>query len=66
MAVNDKELTVVIVDDVIATGGTLKATIQLCEKNNFKVNSIAALINLKFLNSLSDCEYKINSVLNYE
>lgn len=66
IAVNDKELTVVIVDDVIATGGTLKATILLCEKNNFKVNSIAALINLKFLNTLSDSEYKINSVLNYE
>jgi adenine phosphoribosyltransferase len=66
MAVNNKELTVIIVDDVIATGGTLKATIQLCEKNNFKVNCVAALINLKFLNNLSDGKYKINSVLNYD
>lgn len=66
MAVNDKEKTVVIVDDVIATGGTLKATIQLCQKNNFKVEAVSALINLKFLNSLSDEAHTIHSVLNYE
>ncbi len=66
MAVNDKQLNVVIVDDVIATGGTLKATIQLCEKNNFNVKAVSALINLKFLNTLIDEKHNIKSVLNYE
>jgi len=66
MAVNDKNLRVIIVDDVIATGGTLNATIQLCEKNNFEVKGISALINLKFLNDLTNSKYKLQSVLNYE
>jgi adenine phosphoribosyltransferase len=66
MRVNDKPLNVVLVDDVLATGGTLKATLNLCKNNNYNVKAISMLINLKFLNSL-DKEYdNIHSVLNYE
>ena len=63
---NDENLNVVIVDDVLATGGTLKAAINLCERNNFHVKGISMLMNLKFLNSLDQEIDNIHSVLNYE
>ncbi len=66
MRVNEEKLNVVIVDDVLATGGTLKASMNLCQKNNYNVVAVSMLINLKFLNSL-DQEYSfIHSVLTYE
>lgn len=41
---------VVIVDDLLATGGTANATIQLVEKLGTKVEACAFLIELDFLN----------------
>jgi adenine phosphoribosyltransferase len=66
MAINDEPTNVVIIDDVIATGGTLRAAIELCRKNNFNIISVGALINLKFLNDLDKDDVQINSVLNYD
>ena len=66
MRVNNEKLNVVLVDDVLATGGTLKATLNLCKNNNYDVKAIAMLINLKFLNSLDKEIDNIHSVLNYE
>ena len=47
----EKEQRVVIIDDVLATGGTLTACIDLVQ-NNFQVNlvEVAFLIELAFLN----------------
>ena len=58
---------VVIVDDLIATGGTLEAIIKLVEKLGGEVVKICTLIELPDLNArkrLSD--YNISSVVKFE
>ncbi len=56
---------VIIVDDVIATGGTLSASIKLCNKANLEIHGCLALINLSFLNDLKNSEIPIKSVFEY-
>ena len=47
---------VLIVDDVLATGGTARATAQLVERIGGKVVGIACLLELSFLNGRSQLE----------
>lgn len=57
---------VVIIDDLLATGWTAKASIQLIEKLGWIVKSLNFIINLKFLNWEKNLEwYKINSLIEY-
>jgi len=65
MAVNSKKSKVLLVDDVLATGGTLRAAIKLCEGNNYQVVASSVFINLSFLNNYSSSGQKIHSVLTY-
>jgi len=44
---------VLIVDDVLATGGTLRATCHLCEKSGHSIAGITTLINLATLNQFN-------------
>jgi adenine phosphoribosyltransferase len=42
----------VMVDDVVATGGTMTAAAQLCVRSGFQVNALVALIDLKLIPEL--------------
>ncbi len=58
---------VVIIDDLLATGGTVKATIKLCERLGAKVVGIACLIELVDLKGRQLLEgYDVLSLMEYE
>lgn len=58
---------VVIVDDLIATGGTIKASCELVEKLGGEVAGIVALIELCGLNGREKLEgYRVETALQYE
>ncbi len=65
LIVNTKPANVVLVDDVLATGGTLRAAMKLCEKNHYHVVNMSLLINLTFLNKFKEEGLPVVSVLNY-
>ncbi len=57
---------VLIVDDLLATGGTTEATIKLVEKLGGKIVGIAFLIELTFLNGRDKLNgHPITSILKY-
>lgn len=57
---------VMVIDDVLATGGTLGAAIGLCERAGYVVQDAAVLIDLPFLNSFRFQGRPIHSVIRYE
>jgi adenine phosphoribosyltransferase len=64
-AVHDGD-RVLIVDDVLATGGTARAAAQLVERIGGKVIGISCLIELGFLNGRSKLEgYELFTLLGY-
>ncbi len=56
---------VMIVDDVLATGGTLQAAINLTKKAGFEVEQVAVLINLTFLNKMTFKNRPVFSAIQY-
>jgi len=57
---------VLVVDDVLATGGTARATARLVERIGGKVVGIACLIELGFLNGRDKLQgYDVFTLLNY-
>ncbi len=57
---------VLIVDDVLATGGTLQATIHLCENAGYQITGVSVLIDLKFLNKFRWNGNPVHSVIQYD
>ncbi|AEM68723.1 adenine phosphoribosyltransferase [Mycoplasma putrefaciens] len=57
---------VVIIDDVLATGGTMHAIIELVEKHQAKVAGISFLLDLEFLHD-DDLfsQYKLQKIIKY-
>ncbi|SHH14081.1 adenine phosphoribosyltransferase [Tepidibacter thalassicus] len=57
---------VAIVDDLLATGGTMGATAKLIEKLGGKVVAMEFLIELEFLNGRENLkDYYVNSLIKY-
>lgn len=58
---------VVIIDDLLATGGTVKATIHLCERLGAEVVGVACLIELVDLKGRDELQgYEVYSLMSYE
>jgi adenine phosphoribosyltransferase len=56
---------VLVVDDVVATGGTMLAAAQLCAHSGFEVSALVALIDLKFVPDLRWQGHALRAVLTY-
>jgi adenine phosphoribosyltransferase len=56
---------IMIVDDVLATGGTLQAAIDLSTQAGYKVENVAVLIDLTFLNKMKFKNSAISSIIQY-
>lgn len=54
-----------IVDDVLATGGTLQAAIDVSYFSGYQVQDVAVLINLTALNQMKFKEMPIRSLIQY-
>lgn len=58
---------VLIIDDLMATGGTTEATVKLVEKLGGKVIGISMIINLPFLGGSKKLEkYNLNFLVTYD
>lgn len=56
---------VMVVDDVLATGGTLQAALQLCQAAGYGVENVAVLADLRFLNQLEFKGQRVHSLIQY-
>jgi adenine phosphoribosyltransferase len=58
--------SVVIVDDVMATGGTMGAAAQLCKRSGYQVNALLTLIDLKLIPPLQWNGLTLRTALTYD
>ncbi|MCL2786400.1 MAG: adenine phosphoribosyltransferase [Methanomassiliicoccaceae archaeon] len=62
----EKGQRVLIVDDLLATGGTISAVIELCEKAGAEIAGLSFMIELEFLNGRDKLRgRKISSIVKY-
>jgi adenine phosphoribosyltransferase len=57
---------VIIVDDVMATGGTMTAAAELCRRSGFHVTALLALIDLKLVPPLQWNGLSLRAALTYD
>ena len=65
LEMRDGEGEVVIVDDVLATGGTLQATNWLAEKSGYDVVGNVVLIDLKYVPRVDNFDLYVRSLVEY-
>jgi len=58
--------TAVIVDDVLATGGTLLCTNKLAKRAGYDVKDNLVLIDLKYVPTIVGLNFKVKSLVEYE
>jgi adenine phosphoribosyltransferase len=58
--------TAIIVDDVLATGGTLQATNHLAKSAGYDVRGNLVLIDLKYVPRVEDFNLEVRSLIQYE
>ena len=56
---------IMIIDDVLATGGTLQAAIDLSLEAGYSVEDVGVLIDLKFLNQFKFKGREVHSLVHY-
>ena len=56
---------VVIVDDVLASGGTLRATNELAEKAGYTIVGNVVLVDLKYVPRVENFDINVKSVVKY-
>jgi len=57
---------VAILDDLLATGGTLEASIHLCRQVGAEVVGSAVIIELDFLNGKENLDVSFKSLVSYD
>jgi adenine phosphoribosyltransferase len=57
--------TLLLVDDVLATGGTLSASADLCERAGYQVRALAVLINLNIVANYRWRDLPLHSAIEY-
>ncbi|HEY2783182.1 MAG TPA: adenine phosphoribosyltransferase [Steroidobacteraceae bacterium] len=56
---------VVLVDDVLATGGTMSAAAELCDRAGYQLKALVALIDLRIVPDYSWRNLRLRSSINY-
>ena len=56
---------VMLIDDVLATGGTMTAAADLCERAGYQLGELAVLIDLNIVKDFSWRTLRLRTVLNY-
>ena len=58
--------SVVVVDDVLATGGTLQAVNDLCQTAGYSVKDNLVLIDLQYIPRVEHFDLEVKSLIQYE
>jgi adenine phosphoribosyltransferase len=56
---------VVLIDDVLATGGTMTASAELCERAGYQLKTLLALMDLRIVADYSWRALRLRSVIQY-
>lgn len=58
--------SVVLVDDIVATNGTMTAAAELCQRSGFRVQALVALVDLKLVPQLNWNGLPLRAALAYD
>jgi adenine phosphoribosyltransferase len=57
---------VLLIDDVLATGGTMTAAADLCQRAGYQLRALAALIDLNLVRNYSWGTLRLRAAINYQ